>query len=323
MLAIDNMLHSDSMVVTSAPGAISPDARPSPSEKISHKPGESAKDSAAKATEEAVPLFVDCWQGRAGADRILLIVHGLGEHGGRYRHVAEHLNDQFERFYAMDQRGHGRSGGLRGYVPTFDHLVEDIKRVMREIQERERGKKIYVLGHSFGGLVVLRMLLNERTVPFEGAVISAPVLGLATKVPVIKQFLGELLSVAVSKFQMRNEINPSLLSHDPMVVEGYVNDRLVHNRITPGLYAEMMSTMDWVQRQFGPLACPSLFIVPGDDRLVDSSITMTFATNLKGAGKQINTYPGFYHEALNEIGKEAVFEDIKRWLSTPPFQKKS
>lgn len=261
-----------------------------------------------------IKLFVDCWQGNPGTGRVLLIVHGMGEHSGRYRHFPHFLSDTFERIYAMDQRGHGRSGGLRGYAPSFDTLLEDLKNVVREIESRERGKKIFLFAHSFGGLVGLNLLLKEKTLPFAGAIISAPLLGVTLRVPGYKKALGEILGRTLPKVQLTNEVNPSHLSHDPAVVEAYVLDRLVHEKITPRLYLDLMAAIDWVSVQSGPMPCPVLFVVPGDDRVVSSARTIEFFRNLKFREKELLEYPGFFHEAFNEVGKEKVFEDVKKWL---------
>ena len=267
-------------------------------------------------SDQGVPLFVDRWQGGGKpSGRVLLIVHGLGEHGGRYQHFSEHLGDVFEQIYAMDNRGHGRSGGERGYAPQFDDLIEDLKRVAAYVQGREEGKKLYLLAHSFGGLIALRLLLKETTLPFEAAIISAPLLGVRLKVPGYKKLLGEVLGRTFSRVQLTNEVNPSYLTHDPNVVEAYVRDRLVHKKITPRLYLEMTAAMEWVLTQTGPLACPVLFIVPGDDRIVDSKKAIEFFRNLKYRDKELLEYPGMYHEAFNEIDKHKVFGDVKQWLT--------
>jgi alpha-beta hydrolase superfamily lysophospholipase len=266
------------------------------------------------AAKSDVPLFIDCWQGKEDAKQSLLILHGLGEHGGRYRHVPTFLGERFARFYAMDQRGHGRSGGLRGYAPSFQTLVDDLLSVASEIKAREGDKKLFLLAHSFGGLVALNLLLKERRVPFAGAAISAPLLGVTLKVPAYKKLLGELLGRTLSKVQLTNEINPSYLSHDPAIVEAYVNDRLVHEKITPRLYLDMCAAMDWVNAQSGPLACPTLFLLPGDDRIVDSGKTRALFQGLKYRDKELREYPEMYHEILNEVEKAKVFSDIESWL---------
>lgn len=272
-------------------------------------------DSVLVASEGSVSLFMDIWPGKAQTGRVLMILHGLGEHGGRYRHLPEFLGQDFERFYAVDQRGHGRSGGLRGYAPSFEHFVKDLRHVAREVEAREPGKRIYLLAHSFGGLVALSLLLGERKTPFSGAIISAPLLGVALKVPAYKKALGELLGRTLCRVQLSNEINPSFISHDPQIVEAYVNDRLVHQKITPRLYLDMTAAMDWVMRQSGPLACPTLFLVPGQDKIVDSEKTLRLFRNIKYRDKELREYPEMYHEVLNEIDKAKVFEDVRKWLS--------
>lgn len=268
------------------------------------------------ATDQTIPLFVDCWQGASQTTgRVLLVVHGLGEHGGRYQHFSEYLGDVFDRIYAMDHRGHGRSSGERGYAPRFDDLIDDLKRVAAHVQAQEQGKKLYLLAHSFGGLVALRLLLKETNLPFQAAIISAPLLGVKLKVPKYKKLLGEVLGRTLSRIQLTNEVNPSHLSHDPKVVEAYVKDRLVHKKITPRLYLDMMATMDWVNQQTGPMACPVLFVVPGDDRIVDSKVTIEFFRGLKYRDKELLEYPGMFHEAFNEIEKQKVFGDVKQWVT--------
>lgn len=268
-----------------------------------------------------VPLFVDCWQA-AGAhttNKILLVLHGLGEHGGRYRHLAGALGSTFDRVYAMDQRGHGRSGGLRGFAESIAVLRDDLKRVAAEVCVRERcdqGKKLFLLAHSFGGMVAVSLLLRERGVPFEGAIISAPLLSVALRVPAYKKALGELLGRTLSKIQLTNEVNPSHLTHDPAVVEAYVNDRLVHEKITPKLYLCMTAEMEWIMEQSGPLACPSLFLVPGDDRIVSSRHTLAFFRGLKSPRNELREYPGMFHEVVNETDKQKVFADIQAWVGT-------
>lgn len=265
-------------------------------------------------TGQGVSLFVDSWAGAPGTGKVLLIVHGLGEHGGRYAHLPAMLGEQFEHFYAMDHRGHGRSGGLRGYAPKFDDFVDDVLRVADQIAAREKGKELYLYSHSFGGLVALRLLLKERKVPFKAAIVSAPLLGVTVRVPSYKKMLGEILGRTLSRVQLRNEINPGFLTHDPLVVEAYVKDRLVHDKITPRLYLDMMETMSWVRAQTGPLACPTLFLIPGDDRVVDSKKTTEFFRALKFRDKEAREYPGMFHEPHNEVDKDQVFGDIKQWL---------
>ncbi len=274
--------------------------------------GATSNDAFTVDTTDGVRLFVNCWKGSANNGRALLIVHGLGEHGGRYAHLPHHLGDTFETIYALDLRGHGRSTGLRGYSPSFDQFVDDVLLVANRLAPKE--SKLVLLGHSMGGLIALRLLQRKKKVPFETAIISAPFLGLALEVPGWKKSLGKILSKSLSKVQLNNEINPSYLSHDPEAVTAYVNDRLVHSKCTPRLYVDLMDAVANVSTETVALACPSLFLVPGQDRIVKAEATLEYFAKLKDRHKTLKQYPGFYHEPMNEVGRAQVFADIKSWL---------
>ncbi len=245
--------------------------------------------------------------------RVLFVLHGYGEHSGRYKHVPKYLAKQFDRFYAMDLRGHGRSGGLRGHSPSFDILISDLKIAIAEMQKRETGSRFFFLAHSFGGLIALKYLLTEKKVPFEFAAISAPLLQVAMPVPKILIGIAGVLNKTLSRIQLGNEINPMHLSHDPASTENFLRDRLVHSKITPRMYFSMLEGMEWVRNQTGPLACPTLFLVAGDDQVVSTPAVLEFYKNLKYREKELKQYPGMYHEIMNEIEREKVFADIRDW----------
>jgi acylglycerol lipase len=253
-----------------------------------------------------------------GAHRALLVVHGMGEHGGRYLHLPYYLESVFSSVYCIDQRGHGRSEGIRGHCDRFtqytDDLAEVITRVSEELKARYGQIELHVLGHSFGGLVVLRTHFLNATLPVKTVIASAPLLGVRLEVPAIKRLAGIGLSKIWGSLHMSNEVDASVLSHDPEVGKAYLNDRLVHNKVTPRFYTEMMAALsDTVKRDSG-FPYPLLMIVPIQDKLVDADASLRFYKNLKIRDKQMQTYPGFFHESMNELGKEKVFEDIAAWI---------
>lgn len=271
-------------------------------------------------TEDHIELFAQKWVGKGATinppSKILCIVHGFGEHGGRYLHVPGFLGDVFQSFYAIDLRGHGRSGGMRGDAPDIDTFVADLKHALIELRKREpTTSKFYLLAHSFGGLIALKLLLQEKKVGLEAAIISAPLLGLKLRIPKYKTVLANVLAHTVPRAQLSNEVNPSHLSHDPAIVEAYIKDRLVHRKMTPRLYIDLVRSMDWVVEQPGPLACPSLFLVPGSDKIVDSDRTLDFYRKIKYRYKQLMQYPHLYHEVFNEVDKAKVFEDVHQWVA--------
>jgi len=260
------------------------------------------------ASDRTIQLFnmvhhPEQWDKHPAAHRVLLVVHGLGEHGGRYYHLPHYLKESFGAIYCMDQRGHGRSEGLRGHCDRFEQFTDDLAEVI-----------VHVLGHSFGGLVALRTHFLSATLPVQSLIASAPLLGIKANVPWIKQLAGRGLSKIWGSLQLHNEVDPSVLSHDAEVPRAYKADRLVHDKATPRFYTEMLGAMaDIVGRDAG-LPYPMQMIIPLQDRIVDADIGQQFFKNLKIRDKQLQTYPNFFHESMNEIGKEKVFEDIAAWI---------
>ncbi|MGE4233303.1 MAG: lysophospholipase [Bacteriovoracia bacterium] len=260
---------------------------------------------------------------KGSGNSVCLIVHGLGEHSGRYtnfpKELAEAGGDFFSEYYFLDQRGHGRSGGPRGDAPTFETLTDDLESVVKRIREENPGHKLVIFAHSFGGLVVLYSLLKKRVSP-DGVIISAPLLRIAFEVPKIKEVFGKLIKNVLPGIQLKNEVNPGHLSHDPEVAVQYIQDRLVHQKITPRLYFTMREAMDWIMTDPAAvksgLGCPSLFLVPTEDKVVDATATLEFYRKLDDLSKNLREYPGFYHEAVNETEKQKVFGDMAKWLKS-------
>lgn len=249
---------------------------------------------------------------------VLLVIHGLGEHGGRYLHFPHYLQGAVAAVACLDLRGHGRSEGLRGHVERFDLFAEDvavaIRRLRAQLEKRFGKSEIHLFGHSMGGLVSLRTLLTQSDLRLQSASICSPLLGIRVEVPWIKKTAGVLLSRVWGSIQMSNELDPKLVSHDPEVVQAYVADRLVHNKVTPRYFTELTWAMDDTLSKESGIACPVQFHVALDDQIVDPDAGLTFFRNLKHRDKDIKTYPGFFHEVFNEIGKERAFEDLRAWI---------
>ena len=257
---------------------------------------------------------------------VLVIIHGYGEHGGRYQHLPHYLADEFDIFYAIDLRGHGRSAGLRGHAPSMKAISEDIHAALDEIQKKEPDSQFVLFAHSFGGLVGLTILYESMTpnvsdsetatkkLPFKAAIISAPLIDVAMPVPPILKKIAKVLNSTFSIIQLSSELNPMHLSHDPKVSEAFIKDRLVHTKITPRMYFSMLDGMEWIKKQTGDLPCPVLFIVPGDDHIVSAQSTRDYYKSIQFKDKTIIEYPGLFHELVNELEKDKVFADIKKWL---------
>lgn len=250
--------------------------------------------------------------------RILVVSHGLGEHGGRYLHLPHYLQDAVDGVYCLDHRGHGRSEGLRGHADSFDQYCDDLILLIRRLDERAKksyGKsEIHVLGHSMGGLIALRAHFAVSNLPVRSLSLSAPLLGIRVEIPLVKRMAAGTLSKLWGTLQLANEIDVNLISHDPEVVRAYQTDRLVHNRITPRLFTSMVSAIEATAKRDSGLAYPVQLMLPGEDKVTDSAAARKWFDALKHPDKVLRTYPEFYHESLNELGKEKAFDEVREFI---------
>jgi alpha-beta hydrolase superfamily lysophospholipase len=261
---------------------------------------------------DGVRLHYRAWPA-PGARAALLLCHGLGEHGGRYARFAAELVGRGISVYALDLRGHGRSGGPRAYADRFGRLVDDFERFRRRVAALEEGTPLLVMGHSFGGLVVIRWLQAHGPGGVRAAVLSAPLLGVAVQAPRWKVAASGVLSRLIPALPLSSEIRPEELSSDPAYVSSYREDPLVHTRITPRLYTEFMAAIAAADGERDRLRLPLLFLAPGADTIVREDAVLAFARSLAG-DVAIREYPGFRHESLNDVGRERVVADVAGWI---------
>jgi alpha-beta hydrolase superfamily lysophospholipase len=265
-------------------------------------------------TADGLDLYLRRWETEGVPHRwTFVIVHGLGEHGGRYQHLAEWFTPRGATVYAMDHRGHGRSGGLRGHAPSLTALLDDIDTVVMRARA-ESGGPLVLIGHSFGGLLAIAYAL-DRPDRIDKAVFSAPALVAKVKVPAWKQALARVLPTVAPKASFANEIDPNVLSHDPAIAPAYTSDPLVHNRITAGLYASTIARGGEFIRRAPELRVPFLLMHGRDDQIVDSAGSQRFFARAIARDRAFALYPGFYHEIFNEVEQERVFQDIESWLT--------
>lgn len=252
--------------------------------------------------------------------RVLIVFHGLHEHGGRYLHFPHYLQNTVNAVYCMDHRGHGRSEGLRCHIDSFQQYTDDcataIRRVESSVRKRFGKSEVHVFAHSLGGLIALRTAFLFKDLPIRSLATSSPLLGIQVKVPFAKRAAARALSKFWGSLHMATEVNSKDLSHDPEVGITFEADRLVAKKATPRLFTEMTDAIaDTVRRQSG-FEYPLLFQIALQDHIVDPECAMSFYKNLQSPHKQLKTYPGFYHEIYNELGKDQVFEDLKAWIAS-------
>lgn len=249
--------------------------------------------------------------------RALLIVHGQGEHGGRYQHFPHYLRDVYELIIAVDLRGHGRSEGIRGHVEEFDEYVDDVL-LAWEVLKAKAGELTArdLFGHSMGGLVVLKTLLFRPDLGAPRIILSAPALAVKVPVPWVKEAAAQVLSKVWGSLQLNTGLNAKFVSHDLNVVEAYVSDQLNHSKATPSFYLSFKSAMQEVlAADFRlPGQMKLLLQLAGEDEIVSSEAAHLFFERLHLENKTEIQYPGLYHEIYNEPTKEKVFTDWRNWL---------
>lgn len=246
----------------------------------------------------------------------IVLAHGLGEHSGRYAPVVDVLGPLGYSFWMVDHRGHGKSEGARGHVLQFDHYLKDLQNMV-ELAGKEIGpnKKLYLLGHSMGGLIAISFALKNSKM-LDGLIVSSPALGMRVKVPLIKEKLGLLMSNIWPSLSMGNELDTSKISHDSQVVQDYENDPLVHDRVTARWFTEFLAAMKNAQDNAAQLRLPILMQVAGDDHLVDTPSSRAFFDKLNEKDKTLHDYESLYHELYHETDsdRQQVLADLKAWL---------
>jgi alpha-beta hydrolase superfamily lysophospholipase len=261
---------------------------------------------------DGTAIFVTDWRPESNVTPRggIVVMHGLGEHCGRYQHVARFFNDLGLAVRAYDHRGHGRSGGPRGDVPNDDCLLQDAKMVFDEFAQQIGGTP-FLLGHSMGGLVAARFAVEAQS-PLRGLILSSPALTIAMNPA--QKILFKLLSAVEPGLGLPNGLEQGFLSHDQKVVDAYAKDPLVHSKISARLLNFMLKSIEIAQAKAPELAVPTLLVIAGDDHIVDSSGSQTFYSRLTDGVGTIRVYPQYYHEIFNEIDAKDVFDDLEKWL---------
>ncbi len=243
---------------------------------------------------------------------VVLLVHGLGEHAGRYHHVARRLNDWGFVVRGYDQFGHGESGGARGGLPTDTRLLDDLADIVESTRARmPRKTPLILLGHSLGGLVAARFV-SLALRPVDALVLSSPALdpGLSG----LQKILVTVLPKIAPNLRVGNGLDPVFLSHDPAAVAAYLADKHVHDRIS-GRLARFIADAGPATVALAPKwQVPTLLLYAGADRLVNPAGSQAFAA---AAPKQVvsaHCFENLYHEIFNELDAEPVFAELERWL---------
>jgi alpha-beta hydrolase superfamily lysophospholipase len=242
----------------------------------------------------------------------LLLVHGLGEHSGRYAHVGARLAALGLHVRGYDHRGHGESGGPRGSLPHPEALLDDLRAVFDDLAARG-GAPPFLLGHSLGGATAARAATGGWVTP-RGLVLSSPALRVSPS-PVERGLLAVARRLAPDT-AFPNRLPIDKVSHDPAVVAAYKADGLNHDRITPRMYDFLADAGAAARRDAARFTVPTLLLVAGADALVDARGARELSAALPPGVGTLHWYDGLYHELFNERepDRSGVLGDLEAWL---------
>lgn len=238
-------------------------------------------------------------------------VHGLGEHGGRYLHVAENLVERGWRVILPDLRGHGRSTGSRTHIVSFDEYVADLARIWTRF---ELGSGGAVLGsHSMGGLVALRAVQTGRVLP-SALVLSSPLLGVKARVSPLKRWLGHHLVKFHPEIRFRNGLDPRNMTHDEEFARQRRADPLIVRTVTASWFFAMEAALALAHRDASRIAVPVLALQGLSDLTTDGGVLAMWLAKTTSGVKELVALPDHVHELLHETDWRTTLNRIVEWL---------
>ncbi len=241
------------------------------------------------------------------------VLHGYAEHLGRHAEVTRALNDAGYTVHLLDCRGHGQSGGKRAHVDKFEDYLSDLELFLARVHEQAKGLPVFLVGHSHGGLIAARYLLDKPEA-VRGAVLSSPYLRLKLQVPALKLMAGRLMARILPSLPMKNELKVEQLTRDVAIQNATKADPLYQQIATPGWFTQSTLAQETVLRRATEFVTPFLMIFGGADPIADPAAGREFFDHATSKDKQQKLYDGLLHETFHEPERAMVFKDLVGWL---------
>jgi len=243
---------------------------------------------------------------------IIIFVHGLGEHIQRYYHWAELLAGEEIGFTGMDLPGHGRSDGVRGNIKNYSRTDEMLEILLDNVSKTFPGLPVFIYGHSLGGGIVLDYILRKKPA-IKGAIVTSPWLKLSFEPEKSKIVLASVMRFVLPGLTQPSGLVVNHISHDKEVIDKYLTDPLVHNKISVSLFYNAMRAGRLSLENAAGLSIPLLIMHGGDDLICSQEGSRTFAS--KSGMADLKIWDGGYHELHNEPFKTDVFAYLIRWIN--------
>jgi alpha-beta hydrolase superfamily lysophospholipase len=263
---------------------------------------------------KGLEIFWQAWREEVQTRAVVVISHGAGEHSSRYEHVATHLAGLGYPVYALDHRGHGRSGGRRALVDRLDNAAADLGVLIDRAHDEQPEAPLFLLGHSLGATIALRYALGHQD-KLDGLILSGALAVIDLPPPPVR-LAARALSATIP-WMPAVGVDPVTVSRDPAEVQAYRTDPLVHHGKLPvRTVAEIAAATEAFPEQVASLTLPLLLVHGSEDRLVSVKGSRMVHERAASEDKTLKIYDGFFHEVLNELpeDRERVLADIAAWL---------
>ncbi|MBN7799034.1 alpha/beta hydrolase [Parahaliea mediterranea] len=285
-------------------------------DEVVDRAGNGARENATLTPEEgrlAGDVYYRHWPPLGQARGVILLVHGLGEHSGRYQGFADYLCPRGFAVVAPDHPGHGESPGTRSHIDRFEDFFPPLDKLGAAIARWYPDLPRFLVGHSMGGLIAARYLLDHQR-QFAGAAFSGAALAVPDSPPKILLWINRLLSRLFPRLGLM-QLDASEVSRDPEVVRAYRDDPLVHDgKVSARLVNELFRTMGEVEARRAELVLPVLVMHGEADVMTAASGSAAFHAGIGSTDKTLCLYPGLYHEIFNEPERLEVLEELADWL---------
>jgi len=258
-------------------------------------------------------LYYQSWLPEGAPNAVLLVVHGIAEHSGRYSNLVNYFVPKGYAVYSFDLRGHGKSDGTRSHIEHFSYYLDDVKTYFDIVKKQNPNAKIFLVGHSMGSTIAIAYAVEHQS-ELSGLIVSGTTLKAGNSINKASILMAKILSVLAPKMGVA-ALDANGISRDKAVVAAYINDPLVYTgKLRARWGTELLKTMEKLKSKISELSLPILIMHGSADRLSDPSSSKMLFDGVSSKEKTLKLYEGFYHEIFNDPERQQVFSDMEAWL---------
>ena len=258
-------------------------------------------------------IYIREWIPKEKVKKNLFIIHGLGEHSGRYEDLAKILTQEGIGVFSIDLIGHGKSSGRKGHIKSFEDFINAVETGVIYVRKKFLDTPIILFGHSLGGLISLKFLIDRESKEIERAIISSPWIATALEIRNHLLFIHKIFQKIIPGLQLSNNLITSHLSKDKKIVEKYENDILVHDKISLNLFSEIIKTIDDVIDRSSRIKIKILIYHGKNDKIISHKGTEKVASLIPN--NKFILFKDIFHEPHNDNEKDLVFKELIEFIN--------